>query len=678
MKAPPFIVVALAIAIWAGATGRVGAAAVALAALALPRWWRARRVFERSDHERIADLCAIAFLGLMTWQWLGDRSRFSDGVLGVLTWLPGVWAPVLLLQAWSAHGSTPLSALFWSLRRGSAAALGERRIAFEWPWVGLCLLGAACANPTGHGFFVAVVALAALARITAGPPVRAPLRLAVTIACVGAAAWGLQQGMAAAQARIEIAALDWLRARVAGPVDPARSQTAIGALGRLELSGEILWRVGPQAVRGVRLRDATYDVFAYDTWFSQTPDFRPARPEGDASWVLAPGSGDAIEIAGTLARGRALLPLPQGTRRLDALNVGEVDHASLGAVRVARGPDVIAFRAVADPTAPAADSAPRVFDLAIPSRLRPTVDAALREAVGGSAEALAPAEVAARVVRHFATRYAYALRLESPDGTRRTLERFLTSDRRGHCEYFASATALLLRAAGIPTRYATGYVVDEWSALEARWVVRARHGHAWTLAWWDGRWHEVDATPTGWIERESADAGAWRAIADFAAWARFAWAQRGARADAAGTDGALDRRWLWLVLPLGGWVAASVWRRSRRADATPPGSRRPAPPPPGPGWVRLFDAVARHAGTRDPAEPVHRWLARAAVLWPSSASALEAVARDARALRYDPLLENDAAAQRAGDTAAAALAERLSRTAPGPEPATPAAPVPRR
>ena len=38
------------------------------------------------------------------------------------------------------------------------------------------------------------------------------------------------------------------------------------------------------------------------------------------------------------------------------------------------------------------------------------------------------------------------------------LARFLLRTRSGHCEYFATATVLLLRQLGIPARYAVGYV----------------------------------------------------------------------------------------------------------------------------------------------------------------------------------------------------------------------------
>ena len=75
------------------------------------------------------------------------------------------------------------------------------------------------------------------------------------------------------------------------------------------------------------------------------------------------------------------------------------------------------------------------------------------------------------------------------------LSHFLLQSRAGHCEYFATATVLLLRAAGIPARYCRGYAVQEFSKLENRFIVRDRHAHAWTLAYVDGIWTNFDTTP---------------------------------------------------------------------------------------------------------------------------------------------------------------------------------------
>jgi len=61
-----------------------------------------------------------------------------------------------------------------------------------------------------------------------------------------------------------------------------------------------------------------------------------------------------------------------------------------------------------------------------------------------------------------------------------------------HCELYASATCMLLRMAGVPTRYATGFSVS--NRQDGYWVVQNKNAHAWAQAW-DAehlRWIDVD------------------------------------------------------------------------------------------------------------------------------------------------------------------------------------------
>lgn len=62
------------------------------------------------------------------------------------------------------------------------------------------------------------------------------------------------------------------------------------------------------------------------------------------------------------------------------------------------------------------------------------------------------------------------------------LEQFLATDRKGHCQYFASALAMMLRSVEIPCRMVIGYRSEEYSAVERYCVVRQSHAHAWVEA----------------------------------------------------------------------------------------------------------------------------------------------------------------------------------------------------
>lgn len=75
------------------------------------------------------------------------------------------------------------------------------------------------------------------------------------------------------------------------------------------------------------------------------------------------------------------------------------------------------------------------------------------------------------------------------------VRRFLLEERRGICEEFSLALAVVLRLVGVPTRIATGYLAAERDD-EGRFLVRARDAHAWVeVALRGAGWVGYDASP---------------------------------------------------------------------------------------------------------------------------------------------------------------------------------------
>ena len=74
-------------------------------------------------------------------------------------------------------------------------------------------------------------------------------------------------------------------------------------------------------------------------------------------------------------------------------------------------------------------------------------------------------------------------------------DEFLFDLRTGYCEYYASAFAVLMRSAGIPSRVVTGYQGGFWSESGEYLLVRQSDAHAWNEVWLDGQgWVRVDPT----------------------------------------------------------------------------------------------------------------------------------------------------------------------------------------
>jgi protein-glutamine gamma-glutamyltransferase len=106
-------------------------------------------------------------------------------------------------------------------------------------------------------------------------------------------------------------------------------------------------------------------------------------------------------------------------------------------------------------------------------------------------------DAAANIERYLRTRYAYTLNIDTPPD-KDPLSYFLFEKRAGHCEYFASAMTVMLRAEGIPARFVTGFLPGEYNDVAGDYIVRASDAHAWVEAYFPGYgWITFDPTPPG-------------------------------------------------------------------------------------------------------------------------------------------------------------------------------------
>ncbi len=104
--------------------------------------------------------------------------------------------------------------------------------------------------------------------------------------------------------------------------------------------------------------------------------------------------------------------------------------------------------------------------------------------------------------------------LPGEPGFARNLGEFMLGSGAGHCEYFATTLALLLRVQGVPCRVVGGYLAHEWDDTAREILVRGKHAHAWVeLLAEDGCWHALDATPAADVRDVGAAADSWHAVA---------------------------------------------------------------------------------------------------------------------------------------------------------------------
>lgn len=89
----------------------------------------------------------------------------------------------------------------------------------------------------------------------------------------------------------------------------------------------------------------------------------------------------------------------------------------------------------------------------------------------------------------------FAYTLSPPELSGDATDAFLFESKKGFCEHYASAMAVLLRAGGVPARVVTGYLGGEYNPLGGHYIVQQRHAHAWVEAYVEGEgWLRADPT----------------------------------------------------------------------------------------------------------------------------------------------------------------------------------------
>ena len=99
--------------------------------------------------------------------------------------------------------------------------------------------------------------------------------------------------------------------------------------------------------------------------------------------------------------------------------------------------------------------------------------------------------------QYLQSHYAYTLTLPGAPVSD-PLANFLFERKQGHCEYFASSMAVMLRTLRIPSRVVNGFRSDEFNDVTGNYVIRAKNAHSWVEAYFPGYgWITFDPTPGG-------------------------------------------------------------------------------------------------------------------------------------------------------------------------------------
>ncbi len=296
-------------------------------------------------------------------------------------------------------------------------------------------------------------------------------------------------------------------------------RVSLGEIGEVKQSSALVMRTRllDGSVTGLpKWRGVALDTFDGNAW-SKSPGRRsPIRRVGSENYVL-PATGEHLPDAAhsDLARFEVFLePIattalfgPHAIRGIRSDFGGDLEQDTMGTIyqRAVRSRRIryevlsmIPNRLASDAadaedggaTGPVLEDAGRYLQL--PEDLDPRIST-----LAASVAAAGPGAIEkASLVELFLKReFTYSLDLNWDPGDS-PLSTFLFDVRSGHCEYFASSMAIMLRTIGIPTRMVNGFLTGEYNPVGESYTVRQSDAHSWVEVWIPGRgWVDFDPTP---------------------------------------------------------------------------------------------------------------------------------------------------------------------------------------
>ena len=149
--------------------------------------------------------------------------------------------------------------------------------------------------------------------------------------------------------------------------------------------------------------------------------------------------------------------------------------------------------------------------LVVPSDTPPRIRTLAESWTRGAASAN---EKARLIEWHLRTEYRYDL-ASSSGRARYPLDNFLFESKRGHCEFYSTAMAILLRMVGVPSRNVMGFVGGTYNRFGRFYSVRQGDAHSWVEAYIeDAGWVTFDPTPPGDAAPKSEFLGVWASLRD--------------------------------------------------------------------------------------------------------------------------------------------------------------------
>ncbi|NWK57210.1 transglutaminase domain-containing protein [Verrucomicrobiaceae bacterium N1E253] len=668
---PPRLLSGITLLFWGSMTGHPVLGLIAALLLESKSWLTTRWEFGPTTYVRAWHYSVLCATLIAILSWINGTK--ANQLHSLFIWAPLALLPIELAMRFGTANKIPLNTFSFFARRKMQEdeRLGRqvepRMIHTSYPYLAVTLLATAMGSRSEWHHLAGMSLLIAIALFfNARKAGFRPWAWAVSIGCIIALTSAGQWGMFKLR--------DYYRSSSAPDHEnhhssADESRTSIGRLGRLKLSSRIFWRMRVhQGPPPPLVRVATYNRYANAVWKYQYLDRDPNAPHDELGYLgqtILPQSDirvfkdqesaplPVIEEPAELTMIGEInprlidnpLPLPHFTQAIGGIaKLGpesNLDCNTLGTVRLANPEYHVIQYQIWRGKHSTTERAPDKTDLDIPAKEQASIRKISEEL---KLKELPNTALKIQALRHFfTTEFAYSTHLNTPGLSKRNrrtaISRFLEETRTGHCEYFATATTLLLREAGVPTRYCIGFAADEKDQDE--WLMRGLDAHAWCRVWipsndstHGGHWQDLDLTPPSWQHLGEGKRNQWqRKLSDW--WQMLSedfllWRSEESNRSQVSTIIAS----LIAVLTL--WIAWRLWksRRPRQSHTAkvyhPPSGVSQTP------LNRLEPQLGKILGPRPVGMPLPEWLAQLTEHLPEQSELINKLSESHNHIRFCP------------------------------------------
>jgi len=283
--------------------------------------------------------------------------------------------------------------------------------------------------------------------------------------------------------RLDKPLLDLFYRKEQGLISGISDSVEIGEVGEIQLDNTVAFRV-----LGIKIQEAPYWRVSVFDYYDGKKWLKVSRfPEREVKNVR--GKSYTIILEPTYDTFLPLLDYPMVVLKVEGVKEKPIRfRGGYYEFResVTRPIRILALSVDKAPTDP-----PLPIHKEVPSDLSPRIKELALEL---SKEAKNQEEKIKRVIEFFKKEgFEYSLKLEQYDGD--PLEAFLFEKRRGNCEYYATATALILRLMGVPARLVSGFHGAIKNEYGNYYIVVNAMAHVWVEAYDGSKWVRVDTTP---------------------------------------------------------------------------------------------------------------------------------------------------------------------------------------